>query len=156
MVQIRVDEERITDEGEVPALSPATRAQLVRQAVDSETLEFVGLSVLVAAIGNGSIAPGQLDVEALLDLIDGDTGGDVNFTRQGSGATSTLRGTLRDLVVGTAKIAANAVTEAKLSAAARGRLLPSGSPVTAFWSGTQAQYDAIPTKSATTLYLVDE
>ena len=32
----------------------------------------------------------------------------------------------------------------------------SSTVVTAFWSGTQAQYDAIANKSATTLYLITE
>lgn len=32
----------------------------------------------------------------------------------------------------------------------------SSTTVTAFWSGTQAEYDAITTKDATTLYLITE
>ena len=45
-----------------------------------------------------------------IDLLTGDTGGDVNFTRDGSGESSDLRGALRADAVGTSEIADNAVT----------------------------------------------
>lgn len=34
--------------------------------------------------------------------------------------------------------------------------MPASTTVTAFWSGTQAQYDSITTKSATTQYMIIE
>lgn len=145
MVSINVDTDRITGQELPPALAPATRSHLIRQAVDSETLELVGLAAIVAAIGAGAITPGQLALEGLVDAIVGDTGGDIAFSRNGRGAASDLRGAIR----------AGAVNTTELAAAVVSRLFPASSPVTAFWSGTQAQYNAISSKSASTLYLVD-
>lgn len=34
--------------------------------------------------------------------------------------------------------------------------MPKSEIITAFWSGTEAEYNAISSKSATTLYLIDE
>ena len=45
-------------------------------------------------------AGSQRTREATIDLLTGDTGGDVDFTRDGSGNSSDLRGTLRDDTVG--------------------------------------------------------
>ena len=53
--------------------------------------------------------------EQVIDLLVGDTGGDVDFSRDGSGSSSDLRGALRAGSVGSAEIAAGAVTSAKLA-----------------------------------------
>ncbi|MDE0605051.1 MAG: hypothetical protein OXI18_11665 [bacterium] len=50
-----------------------------------------------------------------IDLLVGDTGGDVDFSRDGAGNTSNLRGTLRDGTVTVDKIADSNVTTAKLN-----------------------------------------
>ncbi|MCY4059765.1 MAG: hypothetical protein OXG44_17395 [Gammaproteobacteria bacterium] len=49
-----------------------------------------------------------------IDIMTGDSGGDIDLTRDGSGASSDLRGTLRAGAVDTAELADDAVTEAKL------------------------------------------
>lgn len=63
-------------------------------------------------------------------------------------------------VVGTLAVPTQAAGDASKKAASTefvggalaGRVM--GTDVTALWAGTQAQYDAIATKSATTLYFI--
>ena len=54
--------------------------------------------------GTGGAARSRQDT---VDLLTGDTGGDIDFTRDGSGASSDLRGSLRDDTVGTAELSAS-------------------------------------------------
>ncbi|MYI68096.1 MAG: hypothetical protein F4103_04860 [Boseongicola sp. SB0673_bin_14] len=62
--------------------------------------------------GGGGSARSRQDT---IDLLTGDTGGDVNFTRDGSGESSDLRGALRADAVGTSEIADNAVTASQIA-----------------------------------------
>ena len=55
------------------------------------------------------------DPAALIDDIDDDSGGDIDFSRQGSGATSNLRGTIRDNAVERSMIANKAINASKLN-----------------------------------------
>ena len=50
-----------------------------------------------------------------IDLLVGDAGGDIDFTRDGSGASSDLRGAIRAAAVDTAQLADDAVTGAKIA-----------------------------------------
>ncbi|MCY3595547.1 MAG: hypothetical protein OXH01_09980, partial [Bacteroidetes bacterium] len=55
------------------------------------------------------------DPAGLNDDIDDDTGGDIDFSRQGSGATSNLRGTIRDNAVERSMIANKSINASKLN-----------------------------------------
>ncbi|MCY3785790.1 MAG: hypothetical protein OXG47_03575, partial [bacterium] len=53
-----------------------------------------------------------------VDMMTGDAGGDIDLTRDGSGASSDLRGTIRPGAVGSDELAAGSVTAAKIGAGA--------------------------------------
>ena len=72
------------------------------------------LTVAASGSGGGS----QRSRQDTIDLLVGDTGGDVDFTRDGSGSSSDLRGALRAGSVGSAEIAGSAVTGGKIASSA--------------------------------------
>ena len=93
----------------------------------------------------------QRSREDTIDLLVGDTGGSINFTRDGSGSSSDLRGTIRNGSVNTAELA-NAITNRLPSTAQINRIPSASPPANRYWgtpSGSNSVgWNALPSGGA--------
>jgi len=83
---------------------------------DADVLRIWTGSQWEPVAGSGAQRPRQ----GVIDLLTGDEGGDIDFTRTGTGNDSNLRGELRDSVVDTPALADGAVTGPKITNASVG------------------------------------
>ena len=106
------------------------------------------------------VDPATLDPytnQEVADKLTGDTGGDVNFTTQGTGANASLRGAIRDGVVDTDALANNAVTNDKVADNAVGlaELSASGTPSSANYLRGDNTWATPPSGGITTVNTTD-